>query len=146
MSPGDGRGRPITGGPETPTKKSFPIVPQQADDGEHAGTPAQVRRRRDAALRLPALDDTGVRDPLDRLRRNTIRAAHVYLVDGSRNSLVRATDLPELRRVLDGLGIFGQWSRTDRAVVVGKAGVEDLIAYLEHRGWRVRVHHTEATR
>lgn len=107
-----------------------------------AGT--QLRRRRDAANRLPPLDDGGARDPLDRQRHNTFRVAHVY--DGSRRALVRSNDLTELRRVLAGLGITGRWVAPDHAVVVAKAAGPDIVAALEHFGWRVVAHDGEPTR
>ncbi len=80
MSPGnDRRGRPRQDGPnvESLTTTTDAVTVPQTD-----GIPAQLRRRREASLRLPPLDD-GLRDPWTAARPplsvESARAAYLHL-------------------------------------------------------------------
>lgn len=127
----------------TATKPSDTAIirPGAARAGEeHAG--AQMRRRRDAALRLPALDD-GARDPLDRiaLRHNTIRPLHVYVTQGARYALLRGPARP----LLEELAVRGVWSNADAGRHVRAEHVPDILALAASQPdeWAVRLHRIE---
>lgn len=116
---------------------------------EHAGAQSRaefphvsLRRRRDAALRLPALDD-GARDPLDwiALRHNTIRPLHAYITPGARYALLRGPARP----LLEELNIVGTWSNVERGRHVRAEHLGDVLALAESRPgeWAVRLHRIE---
>lgn len=102
---------------------------------------AQLRRRRAAATRLPPLDDGGVSDPLDTLRRNTMRPLHCYVTPGARYALLRGPARP----LLEELGVRGVWSNADAGRHVRAEHLPDILALAESRPdeWNVRVHRTE---
>lgn len=106
---------------------------------EAAADTAAHRRRRQAALRLPGLDDLDTRDPLDRppprclwvdLRHDEHRAVLTFN-DPLTNRAGVAT-------LLDRLGLPARWHQVRRGYVVALEEVPDVKALAVRERWLVR--------
>jgi hypothetical protein len=103
--------------------------------------PAQLRRRRAAADRLPPLEN-GRRDPLDLASRSPYpstlkrdyKAASVTLDEQRGIALVRGHKAGD---VIKFYAIPTGWSRSGRGWVVDGQYVDDLVAQLEVAGYHV---------
>jgi hypothetical protein len=89
-------------------------------------TAAQLRRRREAALRLPPLE-SGYRDPLDAM---TKRDARLWICDHPTEPLVLVSGEPRdtVRAVLDAAGVLdiARWSDLDEGWVIPADHAEDV--------------------
>jgi hypothetical protein len=96
---------------------------------------AQVRRRRAAAQRLPAMNDgTGRSDPLDPCPTRSIRPAGVTYDTGRDLVLVRGHKAGSLLR---SYGLKPLYSSAGRGHVVDGHHCSDVVAFLEHDGFFV---------
>ncbi len=117
------RSRPAKAAPEV-------IAATSSSLRQHADIPAQLRRRRAASYRCPALID-GRRDPIDNPR--AVRAVVVRIVGAGTTEV----DGPGVVAAIRSLGIRSMRARDGGGWLIQGRHTDDLIALLEVRGYRI---------
>lgn len=100
---------------------SIDTVPQARDAA------AQLRRRREAADRLPPLED-GRRDPIDPPVK---RRPFAFVTVDEQRSLALIRGKAGIKEALNVIGVPYGWSRTGRGWVFDAAYLADLEAYVQ---------------